>query len=96
MIYIFIDACMFLFYHFILKLYYVKQKPCSKIHVITNFTKFSHDYKIIINHLCKPVADPGFPIGGGADLLGGTGPLGGHQPPTCTLFGKNISENERN
>ena len=28
------------------------------------------------------VADPGFPVGGGAD------PLGGHQPPTHTLFGE--------
>ena len=36
------------------------------------------------------VADPGFPIGGGAD------PFGGCQPLTHTLFGKNICENERN
>ena len=40
---VFIYACIFLFY---LKLYCVKQKPCLKIHVITNFTEFSHDYKI--------------------------------------------------
>ena len=36
------------------------------------------------------VADPGFPVGGGADLLGGC------QPPTRTLFGENVCENERN
>ena len=28
--------------------------------------------------------------------LGGTDPVGGHQPPTRTLFGKNVCENERN
>ena len=38
----------------------------------------------------NPVADPGFPMGGGAD------PLGGHQPPTHTLFGENVCENKRN
>ena len=35
------------------------------------------------------VADPGFSVGGGAD------PLGGRRPPTRTLFGENICENER-
>ena len=39
------------------------------------------------------VADPGFPVGGGG---GGRRPVGGHQPPTHTLFSKNICENERN
>ena len=34
------------------------------------------------------VTDPGFSVGGGAD------PLGGHRPPTCTLFGKNVCENK--
>ena len=28
--------------------------------------------------------------------LGGCQPIGGHQPLTCTLFGKNVCENERN
>ena len=37
------------------------------------------------------VADPGFPVGGG----GGAEPLGGRQPPTWVLFGKNVCENER-
>ena len=37
------------------------------------------------------VADPGFPVGGGADPLGG-----GRRPPTHTLFGKNECENKRN
>ena len=37
------------------------------------------------------MADPGFPVGGGADPLGG-----GHRPLMCTLFGKNVCENERN
>ena len=32
-----------------------------------------------------PVADPGFPVGGG-----------GCQPPTRTLFSENVCENERN
>ena len=36
------------------------------------------------------VADPGFPIGGALTCWGG------HQPPTHTLFGKNICKNERN
>ena len=35
------------------------------------------------------VADPGFPVGGGVDLLGGRGPL------AWVLFGKNVCENER-
>ena len=43
-----------------------------------------------IKLIAYSVADPGFPIGGG------TNPLGGHQPPTHTLFGKNVCENERN
>ena len=39
-----------------------------------------------------PVADPGFPVGGG-----GTDPLGGGcQPLMHTLFSKNVCENERN
>ena len=29
-------------------------------------------------------------------LLGGHQPIGGYQPPTCTPFGKNVCENERN
>ena len=37
----------------------------------------------------KAVAHPGFPVGGGAE------PLGGHQPPMWALFGKNVCENER-
>ena len=28
--------------------------------------------------------------------LGGADPLGGRQPPTHTLFGENVCENERN
>ena len=39
--------------------------------------------------LRNAVADPGFPVGGRQ-------PIGGHQPPTHTLFGKNVCENERN
>ena len=35
------------------------------------------------------MADPGFPMGGGVD------PLGGHGPQTQALFGENICENER-
>ena len=35
------------------------------------------------------VADPGFSVGGGADLLGGRRPL------TRMLFGENMCENER-
>ena len=31
-----------------------------------------------------PVADPGFPVGGG-----------GHGPPTRVLFGENVCKNER-
>ena len=42
------------------------------------------------NCLITAVADPGFSVGGGTD------PLGGRQPPTHTLFGENIRENERN
>ena len=38
----------------------------------------------------KSVADPGFPIG-----VGGTGPLGGHQPLMQALFGRNVCKNER-
>ena len=38
-----------------------------------------------------PVADPGFPVGGGVDPLGG----GGRVPPTWALFGENVCENER-
>ena len=49
-----------------------------------------HNLIIVIN---IAVADPGFPVGGSADLLGGGG---GRQPPTHTLFGKNICENKRN
>ena len=41
--------------------------------------------QLIISHVS--VADPGFPI------VGGTDPLGGHRPPTCTLFGENVCEN---
>ena len=37
------------------------------------------------------VADPGFPVGGGCRPVGGR-----RQPPTCTLFSKNVCENERN
>ena len=36
-----------------------------------------------------PVADPGFPVGGGAE------PLGGHQLPMQALFSENICENGR-
>ena len=35
------------------------------------------------------VADPGFPVGGGADLLGGS------QPPMHMLFSENVCVNER-
>ena len=44
------------------------------------------------------MADPGFPVGGGGGRrpVGGGGGVGGHQPPMCTLFGKNVCENERN
>ena len=35
-----------------------------------------------------PVADQGFPFGG-------VRPLGGHGPPTQTVFGENVCENER-
>ena len=35
------------------------------------------------------VADPGFPVGGGVD------PLGGRGPPTWVLFSKNVCENKR-
>ena len=34
-------------------------------------------------------ADPGFPVGGGAE------PLGGRQPATWALFSKNVCENEK-
>ena len=37
----------------------------------------------------KSVADPGFPVGGGLDLLGGCG------PPMQALFGENVCENKR-
>ena len=36
-----------------------------------------------------PVADPGFPVGGGVHPLGGCG------PPTSALFVENVCENER-
>ena len=36
----------------------------------------------------RPVADPGFPIGG-------VDPLGGRGHPTQVIFGKNVCKNER-
>ena len=36
-----------------------------------------------------PVADLGFPVGGGVDPLGGCG------PPTWALFSENVCENKR-
>ena len=42
------------------------------------------------NSYITAVADPGFPIGGAPTRWGG------HRPPACTLFSKNVSENERN
>ena len=36
------------------------------------------------------VVDPGFPVGGGHQ------PIGGCQPLTHTLFGEKVCENERN
>ena len=41
--------------------------------------------------MAYPVADPGFPVGGG----GSAEPLGGCQPLTWALFGKNVCENKR-
>ena len=35
------------------------------------------------------MADPGFPLGGGVE------PLGGRGPPTWALFGENVCENQR-
>ena len=55
--------------------------PCMTLYV----------QRFLISRRISTVADPGFTIGeGGADLLGGC------QPLMCTLFGKNICENERN
>ena len=75
------------------------------------FDKYNNNKKsgLDVRDHDRTVADPGFPIGlapshrGGADQwriqdfpLGGADPLGGHQPPMHTLFGKNVCENKRN
>ena len=46
------------------------------------------EYHVTIVHVS--VADPGFPVGGGMDPLGG-----GHGPLMRVLFGKNVCKNER-
>ena len=47
-------------------------------------------YLLIHYNRVRAVADPGFPVGGAPTRWGG------RQPPTRTLFGKNVCENERN
>ena len=46
-------------------------------------------YPFLANLVFYPVADPGFPVGGGVHPLGGCGPL------TRALFSENVYENER-
>ena len=55
---------------------------------IYSFSKIIGQYLNVHNlerKQSQPVADPGFPVGGG-----------GRQPPMRTLFGENVCENERN
>ena len=46
--------------------------------------------KITPKNKHQTVADPGFPVRGSVDPLGG-----GREPPTGTLFGENVCESER-
>ena len=43
----------------------------------------------VVSYAMYPVADPGFPVGGVVD------PLGGHGPPMWALFTENVCKNER-
>ena len=60
------------------------------IHTLIVMFKSSFAYTAHISGLVS-VADPGFPVGGGAPTH-----WGGCQPLMHTLFGKNVCENERN
>ena len=58
--------------------------------IVTEFYLYSIVYIYLINSRLDSGADPGFPIGGGANPR-----WRGHQPPTHLLFGENICKNER-